>query len=135
MDFSTWSPSHTIIAIFAAAGFIGQIAALFYRTGQLEKRIEKQGEDIRQQGETFFHALERLEDRVDKRFTEIIPQMTQQISEVRTEIGNLQSEMKQNIGSVREEISKLNQNHIDHLIRHQDEKSVSIGLTGPPTEE
>lgn len=43
--------------------------------------------------------------------------------------------MKQNIGSVREEISKLNQNHIDHLIRHQDEKSVSIGLTGLPTEE
>lgn len=123
MGFSAWSPSHTIIAVFAAVGFVGQIAVLFYRTGLLEKRIEKQGEDFRQQGETLFHALERLEDRVDKRFTEIVSQMTQQISDVRTEIGNLRSEMNQEIGSVREEISKLNQNHIDHLIRHQDERS------------
>ena len=40
MDFSAWSQSHTIIAIFAAVGFIGQVAVLFYRTAQLEKRIE-----------------------------------------------------------------------------------------------
>ena len=124
MDFSAWSQSHTIIAIFAAVGFIGQVAVLFYRTAQLEKRIEKQREDLRQQGETFFHAIERLEHRMDKRFTEVISQTTQQISEVRTEIASLRSDMNQQIASVREEISKLNQNHIDHLMHHQIEKSV-----------
>ena len=124
MDFSAWSPSHTIIAIFAAVGFIGQVAVLFYRTAQLEKRIEKQGEDLRQQGETYFHAIERLENRMDKRFTEVISQTTQQLSEVRTEIASLRSDMNQQIASVREEISKLNQNHIDHLMHHQIEKSV-----------
>lgn len=124
MDFSAWSSSHTIIAIFAAVGFIGQIAALFYRTGLLERRIGKQGEDLQQLGETFLHALERHADRVDKRFTEFISQMTQQFSDVRADIGVLRSEMKQEFGSVREDLSKLNQNHIDHLIRHQDENPV-----------
>ena len=99
MDFSAWSPSHTIIAIFAAVGFVGQIAVLFYRTGLLERRIEKQGEDLRQLGETFFHALERHEDRVDKRLTEIISQMNQQFSDVRAEIGVLRSDMTRRLGS------------------------------------
>ena len=61
---------------------------------------------------------------MDKRFTEVISQTTQQISEVRTEIASLRSDMNQQIASVREEISKLNQNHIDHLMHHQIEKSV-----------
>jgi len=101
MDFASWSPSHTILAAFALVAFIGQVAVLFYRTGALEKRMDKQSE-------TFFHAIERLEDRMDKRFAEIIGTMNHQISEVRSEIGE-----------VRTEISKLNQNHIDHLTHHQ----------------
>ena len=95
----------------------------------------KHGEDLRQQGETFFLALERLEDWVDKRFAEFISHMTLQISELRTEIANLRSDMKQEFGSVREELSKLNQNHIGHLIRRHDESPVYVGLSGPPMEK
>ena len=56
MDFSTWSPSHTILMLVVVVGFIGQIAVLFYRTAQLEKRMDKQNNEFRQQGE-------RLENR------------------------------------------------------------------------
>ena len=31
MDFGTWSPSHTILALFIVVGFVGQVAVLFYR--------------------------------------------------------------------------------------------------------
>ena len=31
MDFGTWSPSHTILALFIVAGSIGQVGVLFYR--------------------------------------------------------------------------------------------------------
>ena len=97
MDFSAWSPSHTILALFVVIGFIGQVAVLFYRTGQTEKRIDKLEETIRQQGETFFHALERHEQRIDKRF----------------------EEMNQRLSSMDTSIRQLNQNHIDHLTHHQ----------------
>ena len=132
MDFVSWSPSHTILVVFIVVGFVGQVAIYFYRTAQNDKKIDKQSEDIKQQGETFFHALERLEDRMDKRFVEVINTMNQQISDVRSEmtqrfsdvqgqiesvrdeIGNVRSEMS----DVRSEMSKLNQNHIEHLNRH-----------------
>lgn len=91
MDFGSWSPSHTVLVLFIVAGFIGQLAIYFYRTGQNDKKIDKQSEDIKQLGETFFHALERLEDRLDKR------------------LSDMQAEM-----------SKMNQNHIEHLNRHHD---------------
>lgn len=41
MDFSAWSPSHTILVIAVIIGFIGQVAVLFYRMGQQEKRMER----------------------------------------------------------------------------------------------
>lgn len=91
MDFGSWSPSHTVLVLFIVAGFIGQLAIYFYRTGQNDKKIDKQSEDIKQLGETFFHALERLEDRLDKR------------------LSDMQAEM-----------SKMNQNHIEHLNRHHE---------------
>ena len=132
MDFSAWSPSHTILVIVVVVGFIGQVVVLFYRTGLLEKQIEKQGGDIRQQGETFFHAIERLEDRMDKRFAEVISQVQTDILSVRTEIADVRSEIagvrqdmnqqiagvREEVADVRKEISKLNQNHIDHLTYH-----------------
>ena len=59
MDFGTWSPSHTILVIVVVVGFVGQVAVLFYRTGQTEKRVDKL---LHQQGETFIHAIERLEE-------------------------------------------------------------------------
>ncbi len=125
MDFGTWSPSHTIFVIFVAVGFIGQVAIWLYRIGQTEKRMDKQGE-------TFFHALERLEERMDKRFVEVNQQfvevnqqfvglrtdMNQGFSDVRSEMNQRLSDMQAEIGDVRSEMRLLNQNHIEHLTHH-----------------
>lgn len=133
MDFGTWSPSHTILMIVVVVGFIGQIAVLFYRTAQLEKRMDKQNDDFQQQGE-------RLGNRIDEVRTEMIQIRTEmrseisdvrneirsEISDVRSEIGKLRIEFKSEISDVRAEISGvrdemsvLNQNHIEHLRSHE----------------
>ena len=52
MDFGTWSPSHTILVLVVLVAFIGQVAVYFYRTAQNDNKIE------------------RLEERMDKRFVE-----------------------------------------------------------------
>ncbi len=106
MDFASWSPSHTILVLFIVGGFIGQLAILFYRTGRLEKRADSTDERIDKQGEMFFHALERLEDRMDKRFVEVISHMNQQIGEVRAEIGAVRTDMNQQIGEVRADMNQ-----------------------------
>ena len=66
-----WSPSHLVVAAIAVGTIIGQLLIVLTRlktvTERLEKRLDKQDE-IRQQGETFYNALERLEERMDKRF-------------------------------------------------------------------
>ena len=100
MDWGSWSPSHTILVLFIIAGFGGQVAVYFYRTSQNDKKIDKQGE-------TFVHALERIEERLDKRFVE-----------VNQRIDGLRSEVNQRLSDMNAEMSKMNQNHIDHLNRH-----------------
>ena len=94
MDFSAWSPSHLIVAGLAVATIIGQTIAVLTRLKTTTERLEKQ---VEKQGEIFVHAMERLENRIDKR-----------IDEVRSEMSEIRSEL-----------SKLNQNHIDHLSHHQ----------------
>ena len=112
MDLGTWSPSHTILVLVVLVAFIGQVAVYFYRTAQNDKKIE------------------RLEERMDKRFVEVISTMNQQISVVRSEISVVRSEIsivrseisdvRGEIRDVRLEMSKLNQNHVDHLTHHHD---------------
>ena len=105
MDFGTWSPSHTILVLVVLVAFIGQVGVYFYRTAQNDKKIE------------------RLEERMDKRFVEVISTMNQQISVVRSEISVVRSEISDVRGEIRDvrlEMSKLNQNHIDHLTHHHD---------------
>ena len=46
MNFSAWSPSHTIFVIIVVIGFIVQIAVNISRTGKLEERLDKQGEEL-----------------------------------------------------------------------------------------
>ena len=89
MDFSAWSPPHTILVLVVFVTFIGQVAIYFYRTAQNDKKIGKQGE-------TFNHALERLEDRIDKRLVEV----------------------NQRLSDMDANIRQLNQNHIEHLNQH-----------------
>ena len=118
MDSGIWSPSHTILALFIVASFAGQVAIYFYRTAQNDKKIDKQGE-------TFVHALERLEDRMDKRFSEMIAmsdkrfvEVNQRIDETNQRIDGLRSEMNQRLSDMDASIQQMNQNHIEHLNRH-----------------
>ena len=97
MDFSAWSPSHLIVAALAWATIIGQAIAVL-------ARLKTNTEQLQKQGETFVHAMERLEDRIDKRFEEVNQQLT-----------NMQAEIR----DVRNEMRQLNQNHIDHLSHHE----------------
>ena len=103
MDWGSWSPSHTILVLFIVAGFIGQVAVYFHRTSQNDKKIDKQGE-------MFFHALERLEDRMDKR-----------LSDMQAETNPRFTEMNQRLSDIEGNLRQLNQNHIEHLNRHHSE--------------
>lgn len=110
MDFGSWSPSHTVLVLFIAAGFAGQVAIYFYRTAQNDKKIE------------------RLEDRMDKRFSEMLSMMDKRFVEVNQRIGEtnqridgLRSEVNQRLSDMDASISKMNQNHIEHLNRHHGE--------------
>ena len=125
MDWGSWSPSHTILVLFIVAGFIGQLAIYFYQTSQNDKKIDKQGE-------TFVHALERLEERMDKRFSEMIAmsdkrfvevnqriiEVNQRTGETNQRIDGLRSEVNQRLSDMDASIQQMNQNHIEHLNRH-----------------
>ena len=97
MDFSAWSPSHTILVLFGIAVFIGQVGVYFYRTKQNDKKLEKQGE-------TFFHAIERLEERMAKGFVEVNQQIVGVREELRDEIQGVRDELRSEIQGVREEL-------------------------------
>ena len=92
-----WSPSHLIVAAIAVATIIGQLIIVLTRLKTITERLEKQ---IDKQGETFFHALQRLEDRLDKR------------------LSDTQAETNQRLSDLDANIRQLNQNHIEHLQRH-----------------
>ena len=109
MDFGTWSPSHTILVLVVLVAFIGQVAVYFYRTAQYDKKIERLEERMDKRFEQQFEQM-------DKRFVEVISTINQQVSVVRSEISDVRGEIR----DVRLEMSKLNQNHIDHLTHHHD---------------
>ena len=112
MDFGTWSPSHTILVLVVLVAFIGQVAVYFYRTAQNDKRIER----LEEQMDKRFEQIDKRFEQMDKRFVEVISTINQQISVVRSEISDVRGEIR----DVRLEMSKLNQNHIDHLTHHHD---------------
>ena len=123
MDFGSWSPSHTILALFIVASSIGQIAILFYRVGQLDKRLIRSEERAEKR-----HA--ELLAMIDKRIGEVNPQIgglrskiDQQgeslWSKMNQQIDGLRSEMNQRLSDMDASIRQLNQNHIEHLAYHQ----------------
>ena len=93
MDFSTWSPSHTILLLgmilSTIVTAIVQVSLLFYRVRLLEKRI----------------------DQTDDRIERVKSEMSNLISEVKTEIMN---DRNQNQASWRD----LNQHLMNHLEGH-----------------
>ena len=85
MDFSAWSPSHSIIAVCVAMTFIGQIAVFLYCTGRLGKRLNKQSDDLRK-------LRNQLEDRIDKgvdAFNQPVVRMRKELSDVRIALSKL----------------------------------------------
>ena len=85
MDFSGWSPSHTIIAVCVAMAFIGQIAVFLYCTGRLGERLNKQSDDLRK-------LRSQLENRIDKGiddFNQPVVRMRKELSDVRIVLSKL----------------------------------------------
>lgn len=126
MDFGTWSPSHTILIIVVVVGFIGQIAVLFYRTAQLEKRLDKQNDDFQRQGQRLENRIDEVRTEIRSEISDLRNEIRSEISDLRNEIGKLRIEIKSEISDVRAEISDvrnemsvLNQNHIEHLRSHE----------------
>ena len=128
-----WSPSHLIVAGLALATIIGQAVWVLARLKTTTERLEKQ---LDKQGETFFHALERLEERIDKRFVEMNQRLSDMQAETNQRLSDMQAETNQRLSSMQAEtnhrfaeinqrlsdmdanIRQLNQNHIEHLNRH-----------------
>lgn len=93
MDFATWSPSYTNIAILLAVMFFVQVVVLLYRTGRLEKRLTKQSDDLRK-------LRNQLEDRIKRG----VDDFNQPVVHIRKELSD-----------VRIAISKMSQNPIEYL--------------------
>ena len=96
MDFSAWSPSHTQLLAVTLLAFGGQLVAIltYLKTtaNQHSQDLTRLAESINKQGETFFHAMERLEERLDKRLIETnnrIDEVNQHIRDVRSELHQL----------------------------------------------
>lgn len=94
MDFSAWSPSHTLLLLVTLLAIGAQLVAVL-----TSLKIN----------------TKRLQDSVDKIDTKI--DVVQ--SEIRKEIHDFRDELRGEIRNMRTELSKMNQNHIDHLNRHQ----------------
>ncbi len=111
MDFSTWSPSYTNIAILLAVMFFVQVVLLLYRTGRLERRLTKQSDDLQQ-------LRNQLQDRIDKG----VDNFSQPVINIRRELSD-----------VRVAISKMSQHPIEYLtpdnqtLDHQPEPRKSNG--------
>ena len=106
-----WSLSHLIVVGIAVATIIGQLIVVLTRLNTITKQLEKQTEKL---GETFFHALERLEERMDKWLLEV----NQRLSDMQAETNHRFAEVNQRLSDMNAEIRQLNQNHIEHLNRH-----------------
>ena len=110
MDFSTWSPSHTILLlgmIFSTiVTAIVQVCILFYRVNKLEERMD------------------RTNDRIDK----VKDEISDRISEVKAEITN---DRNQNQATWMD----LNQHLINHLRDHSNphrQSQPSTEISGMP---
>ena len=89
MKFSDWSFTDLIMIAAIIVQFIFLFGQLDSKTEELKASTEQLGKQIDKQGEALLHAIERLEDKMDKRF-------------------NL----------IETRLDTLNQNYIDHLAHH-----------------
>ena len=110
MDVSAWSPSHTILVVVTvvvtAVGVIGQIAVLFYRVRQTEKRLAKSDERSEKRDAELLALIDKRFGEVNHRLSDVRDQLRGEIGEVRTEIGGIREELKGEIGEVRTEMNQ-----------------------------
>ena len=129
MDFGSWSPSHTILALFIVVGFISQIGALFYRVSQTEKRLTRSEERAEKRDAALLAMIDKRIGEVNLRIDGLRVEMNQQEESLRSEMKqqgeSLRSEMNQRLSDMDASIRQLNQNHIEHLTYHQHTESAA----------
>ena len=122
MDFSAWSPSHTLLLVVTLLAIGAQLVAVLTSLKINTKRLQDSVDKIDTK-------IDVVQSEIRKEIRDVRDELRGEISGVRDEIGSVREElrseirdvrtdMNQQIGSVREELSKMNQNHIDHLNRH-----------------
>ena len=133
MDFSAWSPSHTLLLLVTllaiGAQLVAVLTSLKINTKRLGDSVDKidtkldvvQSEirkEIRDVREELRGEIQGVREELRTEIHGVRDELRGEIQGVRGEIADVRTEMNQQIGSVREELSKMNQNHIDHLTRH-----------------
>ena len=122
MDFSAWSPSHTLLVAITLLGFGVQLivilVSLKIRTQRLEQRQDKTDNQIETAKLEMTKQISEVRSEMNQGFSDLRGEISGVRDELRDEIRDVRTEMNQQVGSVREELSKLNQNHINHLTRH-----------------
>ena len=122
MDFSAWSPSHTILVAITLGTFGVQLIVILIslkiRTKRLEDSVDKIDTKIDVIQSEIRKEVRDVREELRGEIHGVRDELRGEIQGVRGEIADVRTEMNQQIGSVREELSKLNQNHIDHLTRH-----------------
>ena len=122
MDFSAWSPSHTLLLVVTLLAIGAQLVAILtslkINTKRLQDSVDKIDTKIDVVQSEIRKEIRDVRDELRGEIRDVRDELRGEIQGVRGEIADVRTEMNQQIGSVREELSKLNQNHIDHLTRH-----------------
>ena len=85
MDFTAWSPSHTLLVLFAIVAFIGHVAIMFYRINHLEKQM----------------------DNTDKHISEMREEIRNEIRDLRLEIGKMNQNLSTTSSNTTHEVVNI----------------------------
>ena len=130
MDFSAWSPSHTLLLVVTLLAIGAQLVAILtslkINTKRLEDSVGKIDTKIDVVQSEIRKEVRDVREELRKEISGGREELRGEIQGVRGEIANVREELRSEIqgvrgeiADVRTELSKLNQNHIDHLTRHE----------------
>ena len=112
MDFSAWSPSHTLLLVVTLLAIGAQLIAILTSLKINTKRLEDSVDKIDTK-------IDVVQSEIKKEIRDVREKLRKEISGIREELrGEIQG-VRGEIADVRTELSKLNQNHIDHLAHHK----------------
>ena len=112
MDFSAWSPSHTLLLVVTLLAIGAQLVVILISLKINTKRLEDSVDKIDTK-------IDVVQSDIRKEIRDVREELRGEIREVRTELKTKIQGVRGEIADVRTELSKLNQNHIDHLTRHE----------------